>query len=80
MPTQNNIKTLRIILPKVIHNISILYQNGEISTQEKDALCTLAKTALTTNNTDELTKRLNSLRFGTLFPDIVDECIQLVAN
>ena len=76
MATQNN---MRIIAPKLMHNISILYQNGEITTEEKNKLCNATNKALTSNEFGDLGGLLTTLRFGTMFPEVVDECIQLVS-
>ena len=77
MATQNNTR-LRATVPKLIHNISILYQNGEITTEEKDNLCQTVKQAMLNNDVVNLHNKLKTLRFGTMFPDIVDDCIQLI--
>ena len=77
MTTQNK-TSFRLSVQKLMYNISILYQNGEITTEEKDQLCRLIKHVLLTGDCDDLLNRLKPLRYGTMFPDVVDECIQLV--
>lgn len=79
MTTQNNTK-FRIVMPKLMHNISILYQNGDITTDEKHQLCQATKKALASNDFNDLRERFRTLRYGTLFPDVVDECIQITSN
>ena len=80
MTTQNNTTTIRAVIPKLMYNISILYQNGEITMDEKNRLCQAAKQALTDNDTSGLYKQFKSMRYGSMFPNIIDECIQLIAN
>lgn len=79
MTTQNNIKTLRTNIPKLMSNIQILYQNGEITSEEKNRICKSAKDALLTNDTSDLHKEFKSIRYGSLFPDVIDDCIQLIS-
>lgn len=76
MATQNN---FRLSVPKLMYSLTVLYQNGEITTEEKNSLCRAVNKALTTNNFDDLRGRFQALRYGTMFPNIVDECIQLVS-
>ena len=78
MTTQNKTYSLRAAVPKLMHNISILYQNGEITTEEKNNLCQTVKTAMCSNDVGDLHSKFKALRFGTMFPDIVDDCIQLI--
>ena len=80
MTTQNKTTSIRSVIPKLMYNISVLYQNGEITSSEKDKLCQAAKRSLASNDLTDLQKQFKSLRYGTMFPDIVDECIQLASN
>ena len=77
MATQNN--NLRIIAPKLMYNISVLFQNGEITAEEKNKICQEIKSALACNDCSKLHSQFAALRYGTMFPEIVDECIQLAA-
>ena len=74
MATQNNI---RIIIPVLMQKIQVLYQNGEIDANQKNQLCSLATKALQTKDLSELNEKFKAHRYGSLFPDVVEECIQM---
>lgn len=76
MTTQTN-HDVRLVMGSLMRNIQILYQNGEITMQQKNTLCALAKAALQNNNLSELQKQFKVLRYGSLFPEVVEQCIQL---
>ena len=80
MTTQNKTNSIRPVVQKLIYNISVLYQNGEITSKEKDEICKEVKQSLVTGDTSKLHARLSVLRYGSLFPEIVDDCLQLVSN
>ena len=77
MATQNKGANFRLVIQKLMQNIQILYQNGEITVKEKNELCQLTKQALQTNCLTDLHSRFKGLRYGTLFGDVIDDCIQL---
>lgn len=77
--TQKEGKDVRLIMRTILQNIQILYQNGEISTSTKNKMCQAAKDSLRTGDLSELHNHFKGLRYGSLFPAIVDECIQMTA-
>lgn len=79
MTTQKEGKDVRLIMRTILQNIQILYQNGEISANTKNKMCQAAKNALRTGDLSELHNHFKVLRYGSLFPAIIDDCIQITA-
>ena len=78
MVTQNNAKNnVRLVIKDLMQNIQILYQNGEITAEQKNELCNGAKKALQTNDFGELQNLFKVMRYGSLLPDVIERCIQL---
>lgn len=78
MKTANLHTSLRSRIPKLMQNLQILYQNGEISREQKNAIVHYAQTALISGDVEDLKKSLQTLRLSSTFPHVVDECIELV--
>ena len=71
--------SFRVLLPRLMQNIQILYQNGEISTNEKNDLCQMAKQALQSNELESLHSRFKTMRYGSLLVHVVEDCIQITS-
>lgn len=71
--------SFRVVVPKLMQNIQILYQNGEISAKEKNELCQMVRQALESKNPENLHSKFMAMRYGTLFIDVVNDCIQLTS-
>ena len=69
---------IRTVIPRIMEAVQILFQSGEITTEEKRTLCQECKRALATNETETLHRLFSSKRYGTMFPEIIDECVQLL--
>ena len=79
MTTQNNIQRqdVRLAMKPLMQNIQILDQSGDISVEQKNQMCVSLKQALIDGNLQNLQKTFKALRYGTSFPEIIEECIQL---
>ena len=73
-------KSIRVIAPSLLRNISILHQNKDIGTQEKDRLTKLLQDSLASGDTSALNKAFSNILVGSLFPEIIEECILLTSN
>ena len=66
-------------IPRILSLIQILYQNEEITTEQKNQFVSLLSKARKERDFSELNKQFKFLAYGTLLPDTVDELIQLTS-
>ena len=78
MVTQGNTKNnIRLVMKDLMQNIQILYQNGDLSAEQKNHLCNCIKKALQDNDLSDLQNQFKAMRYGSLFPEVIEHCIQL---
>lgn len=64
-------------IPQILSLIQILYQNEEITTEQKNKFVSMLSQARKEKDFSALNKQFKLLAYGTLMPDTVDELIQL---
>lgn len=72
--------SLRLNMTKILSNLQVLYQNQQISADEKNHIVKLLKNGLSGNACNEAVSCLNKLKrsVGQEFKDTVYDCIQMI--
>lgn len=70
---------VRFAVPKMMYNIQVLAQNGEIDRNTRNKMAELIKKAVSSPNPDfrELHTLIAHLKFSTTMPEILEQLRQL---
>lgn len=74
---QTQIMSKKKVAIEILKNVQILYQNGEIDATEKNRIANELREAMQTDDFSDVKNIFTTLSFGTLFPEVVRDCINL---